>query len=387
MAVDSLPARNPIFLKVFNVVFFAAYGSIMPFLVLYYEQIGLVGREIGLLSAFPPLMILLGSAIWGAVADITSRHRRILLFSILGAAISGLFIGFNSDFLALIPIVLIFAFFVSPIVPLLDNSVLASLKDRGDQYGKFRLWGAVGWGLSTPLVGMITDQFGLSWSFYLYVFLMMVGFMVAFNMPVAQIGIGSEFREGLGILVRARRTQIFFLTMLFVGIGLAVIDVYLFLHLQNLGATNSLMGFTLTVGTISEIFIFTYADRLIQRWGTERLLVVSIFALALQLIAYSLIDEPAFALVVQVLHGPSFAGMWSAGVAIARQVAPKGMGATSQGLFSSILFGVGGIAGSVIGGVLLESVGTSIAFAGAGIWVLIGAFLFLLINQAVKQDG
>jgi PPP family 3-phenylpropionic acid transporter len=325
MTAETLPARSPVFLKIFNVIFFAAYGSIIPFLVLFYEENGLVGREIGLLSAFPPLMILLGSAIWGAIADITSRHRQILLFSILGASVSGLLIGFNQDFRALIPMVMVFAFFISPIVPLLDNSVLETLKDRSDQYGKYRLWGAVGWGLATPTVGLITDHFGLGWSFNIYIFMMIIGFLVAYNMPVAQIGIGSDFRQGLSMLLRARRTQVFFLTMLFVGIGLAVIDVYLFLHLQNLGATNSLMGFTLTVGTISEIFVFIYADRLIKRWGTGKLLVISIFALALQLIGYSLIDKPAFGLLIQILHGPSFAGMWSAGVAIAKQVAPEGM--------------------------------------------------------------
>jgi PPP family 3-phenylpropionic acid transporter len=369
---------NLFLLKLYNLSFFAAFAAIMPFLVIYYQDLG---------TALPPLMTLVGSAVWGAIADITSQYRRILGVSITGASLFGFLIVFYSTFQALVPIVLAYAFFISPIVPLLDNSVLESLKDRTEQYGRFRLWGALGWGLSAPVVGTIAEKFGLDLSFYIYLVLMIIGLLVALKMPVAQTGIGGDFRKGFRLLLKERQTQVFFLTMLFVGIGVTLIDIFLFLHLQALGATKSLMGLTLTVGTISEIFIFIFADRLIRRFGTVKLLVLSILALALQLLAYSVLNVPGFALVIQILHGPSFAGMWSAGVAIANQVAPKGMGATAQGLFSSVFLGVGGVIGSIVGGFLLDRVGTPRTFAWTGIWVLLCGFSFFMISRRNEKAG
>jgi len=48
---------------------------------------------------------------------------------------------------------------------------------------------------------------------------------------------------------------------------MSIIHSYLFLYMDQLGASKTLMGYSLAVATLSEIPIFFYADRLLQRWG------------------------------------------------------------------------------------------------------------------------
>jgi predicted MFS family arabinose efflux permease len=65
---------------------------------------------------------------------------------------------------------------------------------------------------------------------------------------------------------------------------------------------------------------------------------------------------------VQLLHGLTFSLTWAAGVSYARQIAPAGMSATAQGLFSGTFFGLGGSVGALMGGILYQTVGSALMF-------------------------
>ncbi|MCB0096756.1 MAG: MFS transporter, partial [Caldilineaceae bacterium] len=72
-------------IKAFYFCYFGAMAALMPFLVLYYEQIGLSGRQIAVLAALPPLMNLFAAALWNGVADAFNQHKRLQMVAIAGA--------------------------------------------------------------------------------------------------------------------------------------------------------------------------------------------------------------------------------------------------------------------------------------------------------------
>lgn len=379
MTDQPAPARM-FLLKIFNLTFFAGFAALAPFLVLYYEQNGLSGSEIGILTAIPPFVTLFASSMWGALGDATRQHGRILWFTVTGAGIFGFLISRPASFSGLIPIVFLYAIFIAPIIPLVDNAILELLGKEATQYGKFRLWGAVGWGAAAPLIGLLVDKSGLDWAFPIFLVGMLVTLFVSFFMPMSQKGIGEELISGISLLLKDKELLLFLGTMLFIGMGLAIVDVYLFLRLDEIGASKGLMGFTLTLGTASEIVIFFFTDRLLKRLGTSRLLKIAVGALSLQLIGFSFLKVPWVAPLIQVLHGPSFAGMWVAGITIANKRAPEGMGATMQGLLSSSHIGMGMSVGLLIGGTLFDVVGTAVTFRLAGLWVFM-ILLFLIMVE------
>lgn len=365
-------------LKTFNLTFFIGLAALMPFLVLYYEQIGLTGSQIGILTAIPPFITLFASSMWGVLGDATRQHGRIMWITLAGAGIFGFLISKFDTFNSLLPIIILYAIFLAPIIPLLDNSILELLGKGATSYGKFRLWGAVGWGAAAPLIGLVVEGYGLEWAFPIFLIGMLVTLIVSFFMPMSQKGIGKELKSGLGLLFKDRQLQLFLGTMLFSGMGLAIVDLFLFLRLDEIGASRSLMGFTLTLGTASEILIFFFTAKLLERLGTSRLLKIALGALSLQLIGYSFLQVPWGAPLIQILHGPSFAGMWAAGVTIANMRSPEGMGATTQGLLSSALIGLGASVGTLIGGFLFDIIGTALTFRLAGLWALI-ILIFLIV--------
>jgi PPP family 3-phenylpropionic acid transporter len=356
----------------------------MPFLVLHYEQLGLSGSQIGLLTGIQPLITLLSASVWGGLADARQKHGTLLRLAIIGAIGFVLLLSFITSFLWLIPVVIGYAFFVAPITPLVDNSVLAMLGDRTERYGKIRLWGAIGWGLIAPLAGRLIEQFGLGLSFYIYMGVISGALIVAWQMPIAPASIGAEFGRGLRSLVKDTRWLIFLATIFLAGMSSAFVHSYLYLYLADLGANNTLIGFSLTVATLSEFVIFFFSERLLAQLGTRRLIMLSLTAQMIRLLAYSFIHNPWLALGVQLLHGPHFSAMWVAGVAYVNKIAPKGMGATAQGLFTGIYMGLGSATGAVVGGFLLERVGSMVMFRYAAGWSLLALLLFVVAGRSVS---
>jgi MFS family permease len=370
------------FLRAFYFCYFAAGASLLPFLVLYYKQLGLPGPQIGLLAAIPPLAFLIAAPVWGGLADATRQHRRLLNLALLGTLSLALILRFATNFLALAVLVMLFAFCLAPIIPIVDSSALAFLGERKNQYGKLRLWGAIGWGISAPLVGRLVEQYGLNWSFYSYSLFLLAGLALSTGLPIAQASIGRGFWRGLRLLAGNRR-WLFFLALIFAaGAGSSLINNYLFLYMAELGASKTLMGLALSVATLSELFIFATSDRLLDRWGVRGLLGLALTALVLRLMAYALISNPWLVLPVQLLHGFSFSALWVAGVAHADRTAPSGMSTTAQAIFSGVSMGLAAAAGAFIGGLLYERVGLAAMFGWGATGLLLALALLAILNLA-----
>ena len=371
----------------FYFFYYAAMAALFPFLPLHYEQLGLSGSQIGLLVGIPPVLTLLGASLWGGVADATQRHRLVLGLAIVGTMAFALLLSSVALFLWLIPVVVAFALFTAPIVPLADNTVLEILADRRDRYGRIRLWGAIGWGAAAPPIGWLVEQFGLGWSFHGYLALMLICLLIALCLPVARVHLSSPFQQGLRTLLADPQWRLFLFVAFIGGAGLGFVHHFLFLYMGDIGASQSTMGWALTTATLSELIFFFYTDRWLRRWGVRPLLIVAMLATAFRLLAYSATDAPYLVLVIQFLHGPSFAMMWTAGVSYAGRLAPPGLGATAQGLFTGVNFGLAGGTGALVGGYLYEHWGSAAMYRWAGIAVLAGLLLFIVASRGESADS
>ena len=84
----SLPWAPPIYF-----LYYAAAATLLPFLVIYYQDLGLKGSQIGLLAGLPPLLSWVSAPVWGMVSDITQRHKLSLLIAMSGAILLALTLG------------------------------------------------------------------------------------------------------------------------------------------------------------------------------------------------------------------------------------------------------------------------------------------------------
>ncbi len=373
--------------KTYYFFIFAALAALAPYLTVYYADLGLNGRQIGILAALPSLITFVSSPLFGAVTDVTRRQNQVLGISILGVAFGVIGISLVEKFVGLLPVVLMYAFFFGPLIPLIDRSVLDFLGTKKYQYGKIRLWGAIGWGVSAPLVGVFAEQFGVRWAFYIGVFFFMILLGVSRAIQVEKVQLSSSFFKGVQVLAASRQVVFFFIIILIGGMGLAVVHHYLFLYLSGLGASPVMMGWALTIATVSELVVMYYSERLLKMWQTRGLILFGLFMIMLRLLGYAFVQSPVLALALQLLHGPTFAALWIAGVAYVAEIAPPGLGHTVQGLFSGVIQGLGSALGAFLGGFLFQLVGFASMFSFMSVAVGLGMLLFWIVIFSQEKNA
>lgn len=361
-------------------IYYAGLASLSPFLALYYESRGLSGSQIGLLSAISPLVGLVAAPFWAGFADATRRHKAIFVFATFSVVITSLLIYSVTSLVWLIPVIISFSFLGAPIMPLMDSSTMVLLEGRRDRYGRVRMWGTIGWAVGAPITSWMVQYAGLGWSFFAYAGLIGIALLVAIPIPMGQAHISAPFWSGLRTLFTNRRWMFFLVTVFIMGSASPSISTYLFLYMKHIGAA-SLIGLALTVSTISEVPMYYFSDRILRRFGSRGLILIALVTYITRLLLYSFVASPPVILMIQLLHGFTSPAIWAAGISYVAEVAPPGLGATSQGIFSGVLNGLGSAAGAYLGGVLFQSLGVVAMFQIFALILFVALVLFLVVEK------
>ncbi|CAM9257154.1 unnamed protein product, partial [Phaeothamnion confervicola] len=167
------------------------------------------------------------------------------------------------------------------------------------------------------------------------------------------------------------------------GAWAGIIDTFLFVRLDELGGSGTLLGLARAIMCAAEVPVFQVTGRVIDRWGVKAVLAAAQVAYIMRFTYYALLTNPWMVLPVEVLHGITFAALWNATTAFAHAVAPPGMQSTLQGIATTLHWGVGFGCGAVGGGVLYQRTGAVLTF-GLGAVLATGSFLLAMASIAAR---
>jgi len=360
----------------FYFLYFVAFASLLPFLVLFYQQLGFNGTQIGLLTGLPPLITLAGAPFLTGVADSTRRHRLIMSLGIVGAVLVVLSLQYLRSFPIVFFFIIVFNIFMSPLSPLADSATLSMLGDEKAMYGRIRLGGTIGWGAFAPIAGALVENYGLRIGFWLFSAAMLFNLIVSqkFNFSRTDEEPGTK-NGGIRLLLTNRHWIFFLLTTFLGGLGSMSAAAYLFPYMAELGANETTMGIAITISTLTELPVFFFGHYLVKRFTSRGLLLLALLMLGIRSLLYTLVNTPSQVLLVQAFGGTIFPAMWLAGVSYADENAPPGLKSTAQGLFGAMTFGFGSAVGGLLGGPMLENLGGRGMFLVFGIVILVGLAL------------
>jgi PPP family 3-phenylpropionic acid transporter len=373
-------------------LYFAALSSFMPFIVLFYQELKFTGTQIGLLTGIPPLIVLIASPFWTSVADATRRHRLILSLGLTVAIVTVLVLQSLRLFVPIFVVILIYNFFLAPVAPLADSATISMLGEDRASYGRIRLGGTIGWGMIAPIAGVLVDNYGLRLAFWGFAAWMFADLLVAQKVVFDAASPTQSNNQGMRYFLTNRRWILFLSTAFLGGAGSLSVMSYLFPYMAEMGASKSVMGVASMIGTLTEFPIFFFGNRLVKRFGSQGLFLISLLMMGIRSLFFAWVNGPIAVLIVQGLGGTIFPAMWLAGVSYADEHAPAGLKSTAQGLFGAMTFGVGSAAGGFIGGLLLESIGGRGMFLVFGLITLVGVGLVelvrrLLVDREVPQTA
>lgn len=358
-------------------LYYAAMGTLYPFLNLYYQRVGLSGSQIGLLAAVPAIVNFFAASVWSTLADRLGFHRGLLTLMLLGATVAGFAFSLTARFLPLLAIAILFAVFIGPLMPLMDSAALEIAKREGIEFGHLRMWGTVGWILSSWAFGYLVD-YHLRYLFFGFAGLMALTTAVSLFQPRRDWAWERPVWEGFRQLLGRPGVVPFLLSAFLLWASSNGGTQFLSLYLSDIGASGSLIGAAWAVAAISEVPMLFFSGWWLQKLGYRGFLFLGYLIYAARWFGFSVNQVPGLALPLQLLQGFSFTAFLVGGVTLMGSVAPRGLEATAQALFSGFAMGMGGFAGSLLAGYLYETQGIARFYLMEGGIALVAALILIL---------
>ena len=356
-----------------------------PFLVLYYQNLGFEGGQIGFLAGLSPLVMLFSAPLWTGIADTTRRYKLVMGISLVFGSLAVAAFPLLTAFLPILLVVLLNSFFLAPVPSLADSATMAMLADEKDMYGRLRLGGTLGFGIAAPIAGLLVQSYGLKMAVWgcglMYTLAFFISVKFVHYSAKTVIRQNTSLVNGFRIMITNPRWLLFLLGALVGGFALAVTSNYFFSYMKELGARESTMGLALTLGTVCEIPVMFFGNRLLKYFKAYPLFILSLIITGVRLLLFSIATSPNHVMVFQLLNGLAFPAMWLAGVSYVDEHAPVGMSATAQGVFGAAVFGVGTALGGFIGGALLEAIGARGLCLAFGSVTMFGVVIILLVGR------
>ena len=368
--------------RILYFLYFAAFGIFVTYIDIYFRSLGYSGTQIGWINSILALVAIGAGPVWGLLSDRHGSVRPYLAAAVLGSAVLAFGISRIHSFLWVLPAVAVFGFFRQPLLPLLDSSTMRVLRRQPEMYGRQRVWGTVGFILTTWGFGLLLTRSGLTWLFTGYIGLLLLMLAVIRWLPVSGVPLVRPRWSSMRVIVKDLDWLLFTGSILLLGIGNFATHHFLGIHIKELGSDEALVGIVAALGAVTELPILFWGAPLINRFGPWRLLFFSYAISAVRLMLYGLMPAAEWAIPISLLHSVTFGVYWIAGVAYVNRLAPDNLKATAQGLLYASM-GAAGVLGGPVSGMIFDAVGAEWLFFASSIMAL-GAMGLLWFGRPAK---
>ncbi len=356
-------------IRLYYLVWLGGGGFLYPYISLFYKQQGLTGTEIGLLSTVGWGVALLAAPQWARRGDNVRNPRPLIQVGLIGAALLNLLLSQQTMFVWMAMIIAVNSLIGSATDPLSTSQTLAITNHQKSGFGSVRVWGSVGWVLMTPLCGWLIERLGLITSFGGYAALNIVSALVLLfivtNPPAKTADAPRAPSMGKVIGQLSRDKSMLGLAIALFIFWLANYGATQFesIYLKELQASTFVIGLVNTTSAVIEIGAMFWADRLVRRYGSGRILGVSMLVYAAaKLIVIVAPGVPAI-FAMRALSGVYYSMFVVASIAYASEGSPSGQGSTVMALYFITLQGATQLVAGPLGGAAFDAFGAYWLFA------------------------
>lgn len=383
--------------------FYCTLGCCLPYYPVYYRKKGVSENMIGMLGSITPTVTFIISPLWGGLADTTGAYRLIMLLTFISSVVfrsTIIFEKVTTTMSLMILNVIGTAILNAPVKPLMDNAIMSVLDDKED-YGKSRLFGQLGFGLGSYLIGPFMAQ-DINNIFFMHALLaiptsvLMTLFKQSKNIEdTNKFGLfqraprtKQQVANALGAVLRKKEIILFFSAVLLVGIASGIIENFAYVRIMEVGGTPRDMGLCRLLSSIAGGPMFYLSGYLSKVWGTNTIITLTFLVYTLRFMIYALLPMncPLYAIPAEILRGVMWATFWACATYYVYNVAPPEATATMLGLLNGTYGGVGQSVGSLIGGQLSRKYGIAGAFKRSAV-VSFMCFTVYLMYGMHKSAG
>ena len=352
----------------FYFILFLSFGIIGPYRALYFSQKGFSGTQIGVLIGIVPILSILFQPVWSALSDLFHTRRLLLVIGCLGVSASMIGIGIVDSFKANFLLFTVFSIFITPIGPIGTALVLDYLDEieKPDSLSLIRVWGSIGFGVSSLLLGSFLMDQRLELFPWLLVGVYLLLGLVCLILPENKMDISQPDIKLKDLTQLSKNTSfmLFLAGMVFIGATLLIANNFQTVFLQSLNASSLLIGITVALPALLEIPMLIITPTLLKKFRLRQLIIAGAVLMPVRWGLFYMIQNPGWMIPAQILNGVATISIDIAGVSYIDKSIPSKWRATGQGLYTTAAFAIGPGIGNFIAGNILDR------FNVRAIWVL-----------------
>lgn len=359
---------------------FSTVGIFIAFFSLYAKHLGFSSLEISVLAALHPLSRVLWPPFWGGLADRTGRRDLVAAGASIAATASFAAYFFADRFIPLFIAQLVFTFFWSTVLPLIEATTLEQASAGRIDYGRSRMWGSIGFIIMSVSIGPVLDRLGIRFALWAILACLSLGSVATLLAPRPQ---GERPRRSGSLINFLRRpgVRLFFLVGFLCQLSHATMYNFLSIHLAAEGFSNEAIGFLWAFGVICEVPVIRWSSALLGRFDRMHLITFSLFVGALRWLITALTTSYPLLLLAQGMHAVTFALFHVAAVTHTFSIVPHNLRARGQTIYSALSFGAGLSVGMLLSGSFYGRVGAQACFAASALVALAAALLSLRLHS------
>ena len=324
---------------------YGAFGVSSPFMPAFFERRGLVPAELGVLFGVGTAVRLISGPVCGRLADLTQRRRGVLAICAALAALAGLGLLGVGGVSALFAVSVLQAAALAPITTLADALALgaSAARVRGGtfEYGWVRGTGSGVFVLGTLLSGQLVSAWGLGSILVLQAAQLAGAAGAAMLVPApppSSSGDGSierAPRHGVaGLLHVAAFRRVVLISSLVLG-SHAMHDTFAVIRWSAAGVSPSVVSVLWSEAVAAEVLIFfLIGPSLVGRLGPGRVMALAATAGFLRWVVMASTSAVTALVLVQPLHGLTFAALHLACMRVLLAVTPPSLAATAQAMYA-----------------------------------------------------
>jgi PPP family 3-phenylpropionic acid transporter len=339
-------------LRLVYFLYFAATGTLQPFLAKYLKGRGFTGGEVGNIQMAPAVVALFAGVVWARIAEKRRDPVRVIGWLTAWAALSALFLPFAATPLAVGAVVFSMSLGDRGLMPLLDSLSLEYVRKRPEvSYSRMRMFGSLGYAVLATALGYVLDARGdrpgdvlvpATIAFFAVCYALAARRLVP--EPPAQRE-HPTWRD-LWVLFGDYRLMLVLAAGAIHWVACMPYSLWMGRFVEELGLPAWVAGWAITAGVLAEVTAMM-AFPWLERWFSPRALLAVVFLGSAARWALTARTSSAPAIVaLQVLHGLSYGLFWATLVKLVTDLVPARMRATGLALCSATVFGVGNMVGS-----------------------------------------
>jgi PPP family 3-phenylpropionic acid transporter len=289
-------------------------------------------------------------------------------------------------FLTLLLAQLVFTFFWSACLPLIEATTLEQASLGKADYGHMRMWGSIGFIMASLAIGPLLDRYGIRFS--LWAIFAGIALTALMTTLVPRPSVVHEREPGaLAAFLRRPDVRLFFLVGMLAQFSHATLYNFLSIHLAEIGYSNKAIGTLWAFAVACEVPVIRWSGSLLNRFGRMQLITFALFVATARWMIFATTTAFPLLLIGQAMHAVTFGVFHVAAVTHTFSIVPPALRARGQALYSGLSFGLGIFLGFLINGALYDRVGAYACFAGSGVVAFVAALLSLRLARMTRTTA